>query len=161
MRPLCCFALSLALCVAARAEVVRPAPNFSIEGMSPGSSLRNFHGQAVVLIITRDARNRDFRDQVSRLKSMYSQFSAEKVIFVAAIENGPETIRSNIPFITAANPSQVAADYGVAGKFAIAVIGVDGNLDLITRKVIPAERVRDVVFNNFQTQTTARKQPSS
>jgi len=153
-------ALAFSLCLTAHAMVVRPAPNFGLEGVARATSLRSFRGQAVVLVIARDARVKDFRRQVSRLKFMYPQFATEKVLFVAAIENGPSDVPSDIPFVTAANPAQVAADYGVSGRFAIAVIGVDGNLDMITGKVIPAERVRDVVFNNYESQAGARKQPN-
>ena len=73
------------------------------------------------------------------------------------LKTGPEQVSSDIPFVTAANPQQVAADYGVRGRFAIAVIGVDGNLDLITSRLIAPERVRDAVFNNFESQSAARK----
>jgi hypothetical protein len=151
------IALIISLCAAARADVVRPAPNFAIEGVAKGSSLRSFRGQAVVLLITWNSRRKEFREQLEWLKQLYGQFSTEKVIFVAAVENGPEEVPSDIPFVTAANPRQVAADYGVNGRFAIAVIGVDGNLDMITSKAVPAERVRNVVFNNFESQTTTRK----
>lgn len=150
----------LAICATAQATAVRPAPNFGVEGVAKGGSLRSFRGQSVVLIIARSARDALFTRQVHRLKEMYSQFSTERVIFVAALENGPAEVRSDIPFVIAANPSQVAADYGVAGRFAIAVIGIDGNLDMITTKVINAERVRDVIFNNFDTQQEARKAPT-
>jgi hypothetical protein len=88
---------------------------------------------------------------------LFSQFATERVIFVAAIENGPQQVLSNIPFVVASNPQQVAADYGVNGRYAIAVIGVDGNLDMITTRMIAPERVRDMVFNNFDTQSEARK----
>jgi hypothetical protein len=153
------LALCAAICapVAAAADVVRPAPNFGIDGVAKGTSLRSFHGQSVVLVITKSARVKEFRRELARLKQMYSQFSNEKVIFVAAIENGPAEVRSDIPFVTAANPAQVAADYGVTDRFAIAVIGVDGNLDMITGKVINAARVRDIIFNNFESQQAARK----
>lgn len=157
--------LILSICVSAHAargaEMARPAPNFGIEGVAKSTSLKSFRGQAVVLIITKSARRREFRHELDRLKQMYSQFSNEKVIFVAAIENGPQEVRSNIPFIVASNPAQVAADYGVTGRFAIAVIGVDGNLDMITEKVINGSRVRDVIFNNFQSQQESRKGPGA
>ena len=145
----------------AQAGVVRPAPSFGFEGLAKASNLHGFHGQSVVLVITRSARDKEFRKQVARLKEMYAQFATEKVVFVAAIENGPAEVRSDIPFVTAANPAQVAADYGVTGRFAIAVIGVDGNLDMITNRVVGAERVRDVIFNNYESQQASRKQPRS
>jgi hypothetical protein len=152
-------ALILLICVSARAEVVRPAPNFGIDGVAKSTSLRSFHGQSVVLLITRSAWEKAFRTQLGRLRQLYSQFSNEKVIFIAAIQNGPQEVKSNIPFVTALNPAQVAADYAVNGRFAIAVIGIDGNLDLITTKVINATRVRDAIFNNFESQQASRKVP--
>ncbi len=152
--------LILSLCAAARADVVRPAPGFNLDGVAKPMSLRGFRGQAVVLVIARTARDADFRNQVRRLRDAYSQLATEKVIFVAAIEQGPADVPSDIPFAIAANGAQVAADYGVTGRFAIAVIGVDGNLDLITNKVIAAERVRDIVFDNFESQQGSRKQPN-
>jgi hypothetical protein len=162
MKKIILIALAVALCAgfsgAVRADVPRPAPNFGIEGVAKGSSLRSFRGQAVVLVIARRARDKYFREEVRRLRALYPQFSTEKVIFVAAIEDGTDEVPSDIPFVTAVNPAQVAADYGASGRFAIAVIGVDGNLDLITQKLVAAERIRDAVFNNFQSQTGSRKQ---
>jgi len=161
MKPFPRAALLLLLSAAASwAMVVRPAPDFGLAGMQKSASLRSFRGQAVVLVVTRSARDKQFRRELSMLKEMYSQFAAEKVIFVAAIENGPQDVQSDIPFAFAANPAQVAADYGLNGRFGIAVIGVDGNLDLITTRPILAARVRDAVFNNFEGQQAARKQPS-
>ena len=155
MKRLALAAAICMLCGTAGADVVRPAPNFQIEGV--GKSLRSFKGQPVVLVVTRTARWKDFRKMVARLEELYPQFSNENVIFVVAIENGPEEVPSNIPFVLAANPQQVAADYGMTGKFGIAVIGVDGNVDMVTGKVIAAARVRSVIFNNFDTQESSRK----
>jgi hypothetical protein len=156
MRSLVRAALVLSFCATMHGAVIRPAADFGIEGVAKGG-LRSFRGQPVVLLITRSARDKEFRVEVNRLRQLYGQFSNEKVIFVAAIENGPQQVPSDIPFLTAANPAQVAADYGVTGRFAIAVIGVDGNLDLITGRVIAPERVRDVLFNNYEGQAIARK----
>jgi hypothetical protein len=149
-------ALALSLCSSLHAAVVRPAPNFELQD-AKGASLRTYRGQALVLLITRSAREKKFRAEVYRLEQLYGGFSTEKVLFVAAIEEGPREVRSNIPFVLAANPKQVAADYGAGGRFAIAVIGVDGNLDLITDRLIAAERVRNAVFNNFETQLSSRR----
>ena len=63
------------------------------------------------------------------------------------------------PFVLAADPAQVAADYGVTGRFAIAVIGTDGNLDFITTRIVAGERIRDMVYNNYESQSAARKIP--
>jgi peroxiredoxin len=150
----------LAFCAAAGAQtVVRPAPNFAIAGVAKDTSLKSFRGQAVVLVITRRARDKQFRTMLNHLRDVYSEFSTEKVIFVAALEDGGDQVPSNIPFVLAADPAQVAADYGVNGRFAIAVIGTDGNLDFITSRVVAGERIRDMVFNNYDSQTASRKQP--
>lgn len=161
--------LLLALCAiaaataqaAAQTSVVRPAPNFALQDTARRSTLQGFRGQAVVLVIAQDARVKIFRKQLRRLKDMYGHFATEKVLFVAAVVNGPSEVPSDVPFALAANPAQVAADYGVTGRFAIAVIGVDGNLDMITTKIIPAQRLLDVIFNNFTSQQSARKPLSS
>jgi len=151
--------LALAFCAAAHAQVVRPAPDFAIDGVAKGTSLKSFRGQAVVLIVTRRARDKEFRAMLTRLHDIYSEFSTEKVLFVAAIEDGGDQVPSDIPFVLAADPAQVAADYGVNGRIGIAVIGVDGNLDFITSRPVAAERVRDMVFNNYESQSASRKLP--
>ncbi|MGA3170161.1 MAG: hypothetical protein ABSE62_04040 [Chthoniobacteraceae bacterium] len=158
MRTLWRAALLILLCASARAAVVRPAPDLGLEGAARPASLRGLRGQPVVVLIARSARDGDFRKEVYWLKAMFQQFASEKVVFVAAILNGPQMVRSDIPFVIASNPAQVAEEYGVDRRFAIAVIGVDGNLDLITYKVIPASRVRDAIFNNFEFQQESRKQ---
>jgi hypothetical protein len=155
MKRLVCAGLALAFCITAHANVVRPAPDFRLADVQ-GANLHGYRGQTVVLLVTRSARDKYFRAEVERLKSLYAEFSNEKVLFVAAIENGPQEVRSDIPFVIAANPAQVAANYGVNGRFGIAVIGVDGNLDLITDRLIAPERVRDTVFNNYESQNLAR-----
>ena len=147
--------IALGLGAVAHAAVVRPAPNFGLQGTP--QSLRSFKGQTVVLLIARDAREKHFRTLVYRLRKMYGQFATERVIFVAALEYGPQTVNSDIPFALAANPAQVAQDYGVHGTFGVAVIGVDGNLDLLTERLVAAERVRDMIFNNYEIQAAGRK----
>jgi hypothetical protein len=155
MRPLAALALSLCLCAVAQADVVRPAPNFDLAGT--GKTLKDFRGQTVVLLITQSAREKHFREMVYRLKQIYSSFASERVIFVAAIENGPQDVLSNIPFVLASDPQKVASEYGVNGRYAIAVIGTDGNVDLITDRMVAPARVRDMVFNNYESQAASRK----
>ena len=67
-------------------------------------------------------------------------------------------MQSNIPFALAANPAAVAAAYGMRGDFLIAVIGRDGNLDLVTDKPIAGARVFEVIKNNFDVQEKARRE---
>ena len=146
----------LAFSVWAPANVVRPAPNFSFDGASK-SSLKALHGQPVVLIIAKSAKDSAFKSQVKKLKELYQDFAAKEVVFVAAfLEDDSAPISSNIPFVVARNGAQVASAYEVEGKFAIAIIGKDGNIDLLTSKVIAPERVREVLISSFSVQLPSR-----
>lgn len=156
------FLFAAILCLSAlacRAEVVRPAPDFTWQGAGHAVSLRSLRGQPVVLLIAKNARVGALRAQVRKLRETYQEFSNRKVVFVAAIENGEADIRSDIPFVIATNGAQVAAEYGVSGRrFAIVLIGRDGNVDLQTTRVLPATRVREVIVNSFAEQSAHRKQ---
>ena len=48
-------------------------------------------------------------------------------------------------------------DYEGSERFTIAFIGRDGNLDYVTNKVLPAQRVYDIVGNSFVTQQNMRR----
>jgi hypothetical protein len=153
------FFLAAILCLSAfacDAAVVRRAPDFTWEGAGSASQ-RSFKGQPVVLLFARNARVGAFRAQVKKLREIYQEFSNRKVIFAAAIASGDADIRSDIPFVIATNGAQVAADYGVNEKFAIAIIGRDGNVDYQTNRVLPASRVREVIANSFAEQSAKRK----
>jgi hypothetical protein len=147
----------LAGALAAQAEVVRLAPNVSWEGAGQLTNLRNLRGQPVVLVVGKSANSRAFRKQVRILEEIYQQFASRQVVFVAAVQEGEPAVHSNIPFAVASNGAKVAADYGIEEGFSIIIIGKDGNVDLQTKKVIPASRVRDVINNSFEVQSAARK----
>jgi len=153
-------ALSLAP-VSARAEVVRPAPGFT---WAAGKTLKSWKGQPVVLLIAPSPASSAFRKQARRIEAAYQEFAARNTIFVVAFTEADTTsipfesrLHSNVPFVIANNGPQVAADYGFDGKFHIAIIGKDGNLDLTTAKVVPASRIRDMILNNFENQAAERK----
>jgi len=59
--------------------------------------------------------------------------------------------------VIADNAAKIAADYQVEGNFGVVVIGVDGNVDMQTAKLIPATRIRDVIINSYAVQTEERK----
>lgn len=142
----------------AHAKAIRPAPNFTWLGPAHRSSLRAVSGQPVVLLIARSARSGAFKKQVKNLREIYQQFAARGVVFAVAVREGEPTVRSNIPFAVAADPAGVAAAYGCGdGKFALAVIGKDGNLDYQTGKPQTAQRLRDVIQNSFAVQAAGRR----
>ena len=137
--------------------IVSLAPDFTFAAVGKARSLRSLRGQAVVLVFGKNAGVGAFKDQLDELGPLYQELASKRVIFVAALQEGDGLIRSNIPFVIANDGASVASRYGVAGKFAIAIIGQDGNIDYQTTKVLPGGRVRDVIQNSFVVQDTARK----
>lgn len=155
------FLLSLLLVSlsSAHAAVTRPAPDFSFLG--PGNktqTLRSLRGQPVVLLIADSPREGAFKKQLRYLREIYQQFASRQVVFAVAFKNpGDGPVQSNIPFAILNNGPAVAGAYGVQDDFNLVVIGKDGNVDYQTRKVATSERIRDVIQNSFEVQSSARK----
>ena len=146
------LALSLIAGLAtATANVVRPAPDFAIPGVK-ARSLKGLRGQPIVLLIANSPKNGDFKAQAKSLKGIYSEFASKQVVFIAAFTGEAGVIKSDIPFVVANNGAAVASAYGVSDKFNIVIIGKDGNVDYQTKKVLPPERIRDVVQNSYAVQ---------
>ena len=155
--PALACALALAAGTATHAEVVRPAPGFTL---AAGKTLGNGKGQPVILLIAPSPRSAAFREQVRRIEAVYQQFAARNAVFVAAFTKTAaplQKIPASFPLAIAANGPQIAADYGFDGHFGIHVIGRDGNLDLTSAKVIPASRIMDMILNNAEQQAAQRK----
>ncbi|GDX11478.1 hypothetical protein LBMAG57_32500 [Verrucomicrobiota bacterium] len=152
---------ALTLCAgpvfAAPSGVVRPAPVFTFGGAGGKNSLASLRGQPVVLVIATSAKSKALRSQLGSFKNVYHDCASRGAVFIAALSDGG-TVPSNIPFALAANPAAVAAAYGMRGDFLIAVIGRDGNLDLVTDKPIAGARVFEVIKNNFDVQEKARRE---
>ena len=153
-----CGFLFFVLAATLSAVVVRPAPNVNwIDSAGRQKGLATFRGQPVVLVIAPTPRSRAFRSQLGQLKKMYERYAAEKVVFIAAFTQEAGRIPSNIPFLFAADGPRAGFDYGGTEGFLIALIGKDGNLDYVTDKVLPAQRVFDVIGNSFVIQRNLRR----
>jgi hypothetical protein len=158
MKVFASLAALLTLTLAAQAAVVRPAPDFSFPSAgSNARALKSLRGQSVVLVIADSPKNGDFRKELKWLHETYTTFAGKQVVFVAAFKQGEGPVKSDIPFLVANNGAAVASAYGITGKFGLAVIGKDGNLDCLTTKVTTGERVYDVIRNAYPIQATARK----
>jgi peroxiredoxin len=145
----------IATASAAPSGVVRLAPDFSFPGVgNKAKSLKSLRGQPVVLIIAQSPKNGDFKKEVKFLREIYQQFASKQVVFVAAFTGEADGLKSDIPFAVANNGAAVASAYGLTDKdkFNIVIIGKDGNLDYQTNKVLPPERVRDVIQNSYAVQ---------
>ena len=152
------FLLLFVLATTLSAVVVRPAPNVNwIDSSGRQKGLSALKGQPVVLLIAPTPRDRAFRSQLGQLRKMYQRYAANKAVFIAAFTQEGGRIRSNIPFLVAADGPRVGYDYEGGERFRIAFIGRDGNLDYVTNKVIPAQRVYDILGNSFVTQRDLRR----
>lgn len=151
MRSLLVALTVIAALATASANVVRPAPDFAIPGVK-AKSLKGLRGQPIVLLIATSPKNGDFKGQTKYLKEIYSEFASKQVVFIAAFTDDAGVIKSDIPFVVANNGPAVAGAYGVTDKFNIVIIGKDGNVDYQTKKVLPPERVRDVIQNSYSVQ---------
>lgn len=140
------------------AEVVRGAPDFTwLKSGNNGASLRSLRGQPVVLVVATSPRLRKFRAQVGQLQKVFQLLGNDKAVAVAAFTEEPGLIRSNIPFVLAANPAALASAYDVQGDFAVFVIGKDGNLDEISDRVLPGQRILDIINNSYVAQRDNRR----
>ncbi len=152
------LALIAALSPCAQARVVRPAPSFTFNGAAGKNSLGSLRGQPVVLVIAQGSHTKALREQLKSLANIFHDCSSRGAVFVAALVDGSMTVPSNIPFVLAKNGAAVAAAYRMQGDFLIAVIGRDGNLDLITGEPIPGARVFEIIKNNYDVQEKGRRE---
>ena len=143
---------------ALHADVVRPAPEFSwVDATGAHKSSKAFLGRPVIVLVATSPREWAFRSQVGQLQLMYERLAAQKIVCVAAFSQTPGIVRSNIPFVTAADGPRLAYDLQVEKGFAIAVIGKDGNLDYSGRKVLPVQRIYDIMDNSYVVQKSLRR----
>ena len=153
------LAVLLLVAVNLQAAPARLAPEFTFLGAGDKArALRSLRGQSVILLISDSPKRRAFRKQLEYLEEIYQQFASKGVIVVAAVPDTETPVPSNIPVTRAINGAAIAGTYGATEGFQIAIIGRDGNLDYQTRKVLPPERVRDVIQNSFAVQQGARKE---
>jgi hypothetical protein len=153
-----CFVLLLVLTTTLSAIVVRQAPNINwIDASGRQRALSALRGQPVIVLIAPSPRNRAFRSQLGQLRKMFERYAAHKTVFIAAFTQEGGVIRSNIPFMVAADGPRVGFEYESSERFGIAFIGRDGNLDYVTNKVIPAQRVYDLINNSFVHQRNLRR----
>jgi hypothetical protein len=160
-RALLCLAAVATFCLPVQADVVRPAPNFTwIDDAGKPRDLKSFQGasgQPTVLLIAPSPRDWTFRSQVGQLQKAYQRLAAQKLICFAAFTQEAGQIRSNIPFVTVPDGPRTAFLYEVSKGFALAIIGPDGNLDYLATKVVPAQRILDIMDANAQVQTGFRR----
>jgi hypothetical protein len=138
--------------------VVNAAPGFT-GGASAGRkiTLASLKGKPVVLVMAPSPKDRAFRAQMSEFRRLYERMASQGMLFFAAFTSEGGRIPSNIPFILVDDPVSVASSYDISKGFAIAVIGRDGNLDCLSTKPLPGQRVLDLSLNNADVQLQLRR----
>lgn len=159
MRHLAAFLLlALAATIPLHAEVVRPAPAFTwLDAAGKPSNLAALRGRPVVLLLADSPRSWAFRSQVGQLQKLYGRLAGEKLVCAAAFSAEPGPIRSDIPFLPVPDGAATAAAYDIPSGFGIAIIGMDGNLDFIGSRVVPAQRILDIIDNSAAKQEQLRR----
>ena len=152
------FLTTHVLGIAKDALVANAAPAFT-GGASAGRTitLASIRGKPVLLLVAPSPRDRAFRSQLAELKDRYERLAAQGLLCFAALTVEDGRIPSNIPFIMVNDPTATATAYDVQKGFAIAVIGRDGNLDCLSAKPLPGQRVLDLVMNNASVQEMLRR----
>ena len=152
------FLTTHVLGIAKDALVANAAPAFT-GGASAGRTitLASLRGKPVLLLVAPSPRDRAFRSQLAELKDRYERLAAQGLLCFAAFTVEDGRIPSNIPFIMVNDPTATATAYDVQKGFAIAVIGRDGNLDCLSAKPLPGQRVLDLVMNNASVQEMLRR----
>ena len=152
-----CFAESQPAPKADTACVITPAPDVTWQENGKLTHLSSLRGKPVLLLIAPSPQDHSFLNQLSNLKEMYGRLANRELICVAAFYQQEGVIPSNIPFITASNGAAIAAAYALQKVFAAAVIGTDGNLDCLSNKPLPGQRIDDLIDASYTTQVKMRR----
>jgi hypothetical protein len=148
---------TLASTTALHAEVVRAMPDFSwIDSTGKTKSSKDLRGRPLVVLIADSPTERAFRSQVGQLQKIYQRFAADGLVCIAAFSREPGLIRSNIPFLTVPDGTAAAA-FDTAQGFSISIIGMDGNLDYVSNRVVAAQRIHDIIDNSYAKQKLLRR----
>ena len=141
------------------AEVPRSVPDFTwTDSSGAAKKSRDLRGRPLVVLIAPKPSQWTFRSQVGQLNKIYQRLAAEGLVCVAAFSEESGVVRTNIPFLTVPDGANTAAAFNVTKGFAIAVIGRDGNIDSIGDRVLPAQRILDIINNSYAKQKMLRRE---
>jgi len=155
--------LALAFCIVSStltsAGVVRPAPQVAFPPVDGHArTLKSFLGQPMIVLLADSPKRGDFRTQLKEMEKSFDRLAIRKTVVAAAFKNqGSDEIYSNIPVINLPDGAKVCDAFALKGKFAVALIGPDGNLDYITNNILNINRILEVMQNSYEVQKAAHR----
>lgn len=157
--PSLAFAVGLLACGSTIAGVVRPAPQFALPSVDGHArTLKSFLGQPVIVLLADSPKRGDFRTQLKEMEKSFDRLAIRKTVVAAAFRNQDSgEIASDIPVLTLPEGAKVCDAFQMKGKFAVALIGPDGNLDYLTNNVLNINRILEVMQNSYEVQKAARR----
>jgi uncharacterized protein YccT (UPF0319 family) len=153
------FSISVLTTSVVVAEVIRPAPVVSFPAIDGHQrTIKSYLGQPMIILLADSPKRGDFRTQLKEMEKSFDRLSIQRTVIAAAFRNpNPGEIQSNIPVITLPDGAQACEAFQFKGKFAIALIGPDGNLDYITNNVLNINRILEVMQNSYEVQKAAHR----
>jgi uncharacterized protein YccT (UPF0319 family) len=141
------------------AEVIRPAPPVAFPPVDGHArTLKSFLGQPLIVLLADSPKRGDFRTQLKEMEKAFDRLAIRKTVVAAAFKNQDSTeIASNIPVISLPDGAGVCEAFAMKGKFAIALIGPDGNLDYVTNNILNINRILEVMQNSYAIQKAAHR----
>lgn len=157
------FLTTLMLCAVSGlpvgAEVVRPAPQVEFPSAT-GKPLtsKSFLGQPLIILLADSPSRGAFKEQLKEMQKSYDRLAVRKTVVAAAFLKGDSAeIRSDIPVVVLPNGERACSAFHLKGKFSIALIGPDGNLDYQTDKVLNINRILEVMQNSYEIQKSTHR----
>ncbi|MEO8206973.1 MAG: hypothetical protein ABI615_12400 [Chthoniobacterales bacterium] len=151
--------LLILVCGTARcASPVNAAPEFTwVDANNKLQSTKTLNGKPLVILITPTPKDWRFRGQVGAIQESYERLANMGAVFLTAFTGEPGRIRSNVPFVIASDGPRVGFLFNITKGTGIAIIGKDGNLDYVTQKILPGQRIIDVIDNSRVVQEKLRR----
>jgi hypothetical protein len=144
-------------CLQHSSSVIHPAPDVTWQQHGKRVDLSSLRGQPVLLLLAPSPKSWDLYRQLNALKSNYEHLANQHLVCLVAFTQEEGALRSNIPFITVAHGAAVGKAYGAEDRFALALIGPDGNLDCFSTHVLAGQRIDDLIDGSYAHQLKLRR----
>jgi uncharacterized protein YccT (UPF0319 family) len=153
------LAFLLLTCTVSMAGVVRPAPQIAFPSVDGNArTLKSFRGQPIIVLLADSPKRGDFRTQLKEMEKSFDRLAIRKTLVVAAFRKQDSgEITSNIPVLTLPDGPGACDAFQMKGKFAIAIVGPDGNLDYLTNNILNINRILEVMQNSYEIQKAAHR----